>query len=73
MEDKEKIEKLTKLLEQQKLMLVEDLLKVRGNITIIERKLNDQRKMANEIEGRILQIEETLKFLKINNMKGPEK
>ena len=70
MEDKGKIERLTKMLEQQKLILVDDLLKIKGNGTILEKKLSSERRMADEMTGRILQIEGTLKFLKNKNNDG---
>jgi len=66
-------ENLIKKMEQQKMMFVDDLLKIKGNITIIEKKLERERRITNELEGRILQIEDTLGFLKTNNAKGPEK
>jgi len=65
MNDTGKIEKLTKMLEQQKLILTEDFLKIKGNGTILEKKLDNERKMADEMSGRIMEINEILKFLKL--------
>jgi len=60
-----KVEKLTKMMERQRLILVEDLLKVKGNGTILEKKLANERRLADEMGGRLVQINEILKFLKL--------
>ena len=71
--DSGKVERLAKLLEQQKLVIIDDLLKIRGSITMLEKRIERERGMASETEGRIVQIEETLKFLKTKDPEGVEK
>ena len=61
------MEDLKKKLEQAKLITADDLLRVKGEISMIEKKLENRRGMESEIVGRLLQIEETLKFLKNPN------
>ena len=73
MENTGRIEKLTKILEHQKLILAENLLKVKGEGTIWERKLDDGKRAVSEITGRMIQIEETLKILKTDNKPGGAK
>ena len=73
MEDNGKVEKTIKMLEQQKLSIINDLLKLRGSITMLEKRIERERSVASETEGRIVQIEETLKFLKTKEPKGVEK
>ena len=58
------MEDLKKKLEQQKLTTVDDLLRLAGEIAMMERKLENRRRLESEISGKLLQIEETLKFLK---------
>ena len=73
MEDNGKVEKMIKMLEQQKLSIVNDLLKIRGSISMLEKRIERERGVASETEGRIVQIEEDLKFLKTKEPKGVEK
>ena len=73
MEDNGKVEKTIKMLEQQKLSIINDLLKLRGSITMLEKRIERERGVASETEGRIVQIEEDLKFLKTKEPKGVEK
>lgn len=73
MENEDRMKKMAKVLEHQKLILTEDLLKIKGEGTIWEKKLDDGKKAVNEITGRMIQIEETLKILKTPNNVEPTK
>ena len=67
------MENLKKKLEQAKLMTLDDLLRLRGEISTMEKKLESRRGMASEMAGRLMQIEEILKFLKDPNNAGGDK
>ena len=63
MQAEEKLKKLVETLKQQKIILADDMLRVKGHAAIWEKKLEDSKRLTDEIAGRILQIEETLQLL----------
>lgn len=70
MENAGKVEKLTKILMQQKLILAGDLLKTKGEGAILEKRVEDGKRAVSEIAGRMIQIEETLKILRMDDNPG---